>query len=141
MTLVNRKIRRLAVDRCGGSSNNFFYAVPHCRFENAQSSADSHFNRLPRHVRPLRDSQCCLVENIIHSFASSIDQRSVSDIALDHVRAARLEGRRQIAPSAANKIVEYPNFRRSGVKKLVNDGTPYESSATSDQKPCTRNTI
>ena len=75
------------------------------------------------------------MENIIHSFAGSIDQRRIPDVTLDHVRAAGFESGRQIAPSATNEIVEYANFRRSCVKKLVNDGTPYKPSATGYQKP------
>src|ERR1700722_12181146 len=135
MSLVKREIRRLAVDRCGGGRNNLFYAVPNRGLENVERTADQNLNRFPGNVGAMSDSQCSLVENIIHSFTGSIDHRRIPDVALDHFRTASLKSGRNVAPGATNEIVDYANLNRSRVKKLVNDGTPYKPSATCYQEP------
>src|SRR5580692_1119835 len=134
MSLVDREIRRLAVDRCGGGCNNLFYAVPNRGLENVERTADQNLNRFPGNVGAVSDSQCSLVENIIHSFTGSIDQRRIPDVALDHFRTASLKSGSHIVPGPTNEIVDYANFDRSSVKKLVNDGAPYKSGATGYQE-------
>jgi hypothetical protein len=132
MTFIDGKIRRLAINRSRGSSDQFLNLVLDAGLEDVESAVDEHFDSFARSFRAARYAQGSLVEDVVNSGSEVIDERGIANVTFDYLDAATSHRGLDVAPGATDKIVDDTDFSCSCIQELVDDRAADKSSTACD---------
>jgi hypothetical protein len=104
--------------------------------EYVQCPIDQDLNRLARRFCAPGDPQGRLVKHVVHTFCSPLDQGCVAHITFDDVNATPAERPLEIAPGAADEVVDHPNLGGSRLQKLIDNSASDKAGATRYQATC-----